>query len=629
MSGTTFTPIHPNPYIVGNPVRDPRMFFGRKQEFQFVLKRFQSSERGGLLVFCGERRSGKTSILFQIFDGCLGSDFLPVLIDMQALAMENEVDFLSKITSEIVRTAQVDPTVLCVPQYGMASKPASAFLEFTRELLRLHPHKKVILLFDEYELFEAKIESEQFSRDILHAFSNLMENHPVYFVFTGSQHLEQRRKDYWQILGKSLYQRVSYLHKTDAIQLITSPLRDEVSYLDGTVERIYRLSAGQPFYTQAICQSVVDSLNERRTREVTPEIVDTVVEGLIDNPLPQMIFLWDGLATNNKLALALLAEGLEGPESFATAEDLVGRLRRNRYPLDHGRAEIATALEELFREELLTKSKDTSAGYAFRMDMWRKWIQRMHSVWQVIAEVDIPIRPRVPRYRRPRYVVPAALGAALAVGVLFSGPGRKPVRPEPPPPVTAGGVLWLETHPPEAAVYYAGELAGTGRFERRLDAQRDHEFKVTAPGYVDTSFVITLGPDEESRRTVVAMRPITGALRVTTEPTAASITVDGSDRGRSPLTAAGLAVIQRHEIVASLAGYETQRVSHEVTADTTRTVLIRLAEATLTVDFDTTPPGARISLDGVVQEGRTPVRVENIRPGERRRYWKGTCPPTR
>ena len=56
-----YTPISPNPYIVGNPVRDRAMFFGREAEFELVRRRFQDSKHGGLLVFCGERRSGKTS----------------------------------------------------------------------------------------------------------------------------------------------------------------------------------------------------------------------------------------------------------------------------------------------------------------------------------------------------------------------------------------------------------------------------------------------------------------------------------------------------------------------------------------------------------------------------------------
>src|SRR5258708_1531114 len=100
---TPFVPISPNPYIVGNPVRERAMFFGREAEFELVRSRFQTAERGGgLLVFCGERRSGKTSILFQILDKRLGPHFIPVLIDMQSMAISNEADFLGKIAQEVL-----------------------------------------------------------------------------------------------------------------------------------------------------------------------------------------------------------------------------------------------------------------------------------------------------------------------------------------------------------------------------------------------------------------------------------------------------------------------------------------------------------------------------------------------
>ena len=43
-------------------------------------------------------------------------------------------------------------------------------------------------------------------------------------IFTGSQHLEQRRREYWKILGKSIYKTVSYLEREDAINLIRQPV---------------------------------------------------------------------------------------------------------------------------------------------------------------------------------------------------------------------------------------------------------------------------------------------------------------------------------------------------------------------------------------------------------------------
>jgi len=74
-----------NPYIVGNPIKTREMFFGREDDFQYVERKIGAARTNQVLVFCGERRSGKTSILFQILNGRLGERFLPVLVDMQMI----------------------------------------------------------------------------------------------------------------------------------------------------------------------------------------------------------------------------------------------------------------------------------------------------------------------------------------------------------------------------------------------------------------------------------------------------------------------------------------------------------------------------------------------------------------
>ncbi len=48
-----------------------------------------------------EPRARKPSILFQIMDGRLEPDFIPVLIDMQSMAIQSEVEFLTKFAQEI------------------------------------------------------------------------------------------------------------------------------------------------------------------------------------------------------------------------------------------------------------------------------------------------------------------------------------------------------------------------------------------------------------------------------------------------------------------------------------------------------------------------------------------------
>ena len=78
------------------------MFFGREDDFEYIRKKVTGGKEGGLLVLCGTRRSGKTSILFQIKGGRLGEDFLPILIDMQAMTVQDDAEFLAKLAQEVI-----------------------------------------------------------------------------------------------------------------------------------------------------------------------------------------------------------------------------------------------------------------------------------------------------------------------------------------------------------------------------------------------------------------------------------------------------------------------------------------------------------------------------------------------
>src|SRR5262249_46496639 len=118
-----------------------------------------------------------------------------------------------------------------------------------------------------------------------------------------------------------------------------------------------------------------------------------------------------------KLVLSLLAEQLADGAAFACADDVIRRLRRRKYPLELDHAHVATTLEKLFKGEMLLRDDQGSAhGYAFRMDLWRLWIRRQHSVWQVMREEKLEIRNDG---RRRRAMV--AVFAGLAVAIVTAG----------------------------------------------------------------------------------------------------------------------------------------------------------------------------------------------------------------
>jgi AAA+ ATPase superfamily predicted ATPase len=365
------------------------MFFGREDDFQFAHQKLASERAGLVLVFCGERRSGKTSILFQILNGRLGPEFVPVLIDMQYFAaISKDRDFYDSVVKEFVRAVYPQSEQherrqrFDLPSEG----PAQSFEVILDDAMEAHPAKTFLFLFDEYEILESKIDRGELTRMVIPYLAGLLERkRRISFVFTGSRNLEERAAHHWRLMmGKSLYRKISYLTPNDTEQLIRRPVRGVVEYDAPSVARIYRLTSGQPFYTQVICQNLLDHLNEVKRRTIDVRDVSAIVDGIVDNPLPQMIYFWDSLPFEEKLALSLMAETIGDESSWESAERLIADATSKGVSVPSDVAGVQTALEQLFEKELLAKSADRR--FQYRIDLLRHWIRRTHSIWQVVKE---------------------------------------------------------------------------------------------------------------------------------------------------------------------------------------------------------------------------------------------------
>jgi ligand-binding sensor domain-containing protein len=401
----TYLPIEPNPFIVGNPIRTEKMFYGREDDFRYVRTKLEGASQGVIIVFCGERRVGKSSILYQVLNGRLGERFIPVFVDMQEMVIASDEEFFARISRliaesvarSVVHEAAGAPSMGAV-QTAMKSNalrapsfegrnPYTVFLDFLDEALSVAGERTLLILVDEYELMESKVDEGKLSPELFTFLAGLMDNKErLAFIFTGSRRLEERDRKYWrELLRRSLFRKVSFLSEKDTIRLITEPVAGRVVYGRGVIEAICRLTAGQPFYTQVICQNTVDYMNEHRQNWVTVADIQHVISDVVDNPLPQMIYTWDVLSDDEKLVLSLLAEVLPDGVYYATSHELRSSVRTNQYPVNLSENTIRLTLEEMFRRELV--EKDAADGFRFRIDLLRLWIRRSHSIWQVVKEV--------------------------------------------------------------------------------------------------------------------------------------------------------------------------------------------------------------------------------------------------
>ncbi|MBN2071197.1 MAG: PEGA domain-containing protein [Candidatus Krumholzibacteriota bacterium] len=614
----------PNPYIVGNPIEDKKMFFGRLDDFEFIRKKVTANRQGGIIVLCGSRRSGKTSILFQINQGRLGDDFLPVLIDMQSVTVQSDREFLEIIAREIDAVLEGSGSLVDEGfQSRLEANPLLAFNEFTGRLNEKIAGRNLILMFDEYELFETHIERQRFSKDVLNLMAYWMENNEgVYFLFTGSDKLEKRNPEYWEsFLGKALHRRISFLSHADALRLISEPVKDIVKYDKGVTGKIFELTAGQPFYTQVICQSLVDHLNESGKNTVSEEDIDDVVEEIIENPLPQMIFSWSSMTQIERIVLSIIAELSKEDSEVVTSDDMLSFIESEKIGYNVDPNKLREAAERLFHQDHLFKDQDTE-GYTFRMDLWRRWTIRMHSIWQVLDEITadgaqleegiLPVRKRL-----KAVIVTAFFAAAviIAASVLYSINVRERGRVAGLAVRQDSTRLSVDTEPAGAQIFVDRTFVGLSPVRETVPAKRS-ALRVTLAGYREFEDSVDLEKDLPYER-MIDLEEETGSIMISSFPEGAEVVLDGNRvETRTPIRFDSLSVNVLHKCRVMLPGYYVHEFNGiELTADSVTTLFHRFSRMLHPLTVISEPAGAKILIDGV-ERGHAPVSISRIEEGE-------------
>lgn len=614
----SFQPIH-NPYIVGNPIKDRKMFFGREDDFEFIRTKVTGGKTGGFLVLCGSRRSGKTSILFQILDGRLGEEFVPVLIDMQAMTVENDLDFLIKLAQGITDAVK-DPGVSLEADFlgRRDQSKLAAFQHFITKVSSRLNGRKIILLFDEYEIFESHIAKKLISTEVLDLFASWLDHvEGLFLVFTGSDRIEDRGEDYWRLMPRGLFRKISFLTRDDTLRLINEPLKDVITYENGVPDRIYALTAGQPFYTQVYCQALVDNLNERQDYAVTSDDLDHVTEQIIENPLPQMIFSWNSMTNMEKLTLSITAELSKKSTEPIGAKDVTAFAKNEKIGFDIDTNLLNETLEKLFHSDMLIKVED---AYTFKMDLWRRWIARMHSIWQTIDEIkgaEGGLGPGItPKRRKP--VVAMAIGGITVLvlagsGIAYNEFVLKPRRNTDLRQVfVVPDSTWVTVRTvPEGAEVFLDQRRLPGRTpidSVRVDAAAS-VLRVELGGYRDAEHTLELAKDVPFDTTITLVEE-TGNVTVTSQPPGADILLDGERTGhKTPHTFENLSVNRQLRFGIRLEGYQVR--TREVTpeADSTIPCDFRLDVSTYQVTIRSVPTAADLYIDGETI-GETPQVVQ-------------------
>jgi hypothetical protein len=378
-----------NPYIAGSPVKDAAMFFGREDVFAWLRQHLRGAYQDNPIVLYGERRSGKTSVLYQMKDRLDDDHYLPVLLDLQGMGLEGLDGFLWEVARRIVltlRSLEGIPPLERPARQDFEANPRHQFEEvFLPSVVSAIGQRSILLMFDEANRLTEKVETDDLQPDIFDYLRALIQqaNH-LSFLFALGNRIEANSPGASHLFNLAVYHKISFLDEDFAKDLIIQPVAGYYTYTPAAIERIYTLTAGQPYYTQLLCHNLFARWTIERPAQLDIGDVEAVIPDVLEQGTPNFQFVWTDSTPAEKAILVALAEAVPHHHDGVMRRNLERTLERAKlYPPS---GEVTNGLRNLFERDVINNQET----YQFQMGLMQRWLhkfRRLDWVYEELGEV--------------------------------------------------------------------------------------------------------------------------------------------------------------------------------------------------------------------------------------------------
>jgi hypothetical protein len=395
---SAYTPIEQNPYIVGMPVKSREMFFGRQNIFNWVRENISGQYQEQPLLLYGERRMGKTSILYQLQQNPPTPNHICLLFDLQLYSYIIDIgEFLFEMASNIIMRLQEEG--LDIEGIGLEEPnwkdyddgPYRVFRGFCDALDRCLGETRIVIMLDEFGVLMSKVKEGVFDGSIFDYLRGITQRSNRFtFLFTGAYEVRRMQQDFDSILfNMPRVHKVSYLTEAEAVRLIEEPLDDLLVYHPLVVQKIIRITACHPYFTQYICAELVNFARKAQVNLIQLHDLDLVVRDVLQDATGNIEnSIYNYLGDGEKLVLAALANVTDDVRLFVPLHDIVSVLERRH--LSVPREEIMQATNALIERDLITEMRiGQQLRYAFRMGLVRMWLRQNEMLLRLAEEREI------------------------------------------------------------------------------------------------------------------------------------------------------------------------------------------------------------------------------------------------
>ena len=319
-------------------------------------KKFGGQYADHILVVHGQRRVGKTSVLKQLGNR-LPKRYIPIFLTCRDAPIPPLTDFCGgwRVRSPCFKTGARHRYPIarkrCLyrrPRLFRKSLPTGAAASAEGSVL--------LLTFDEFDNLEEEEIKEALARPLVDYLRRVMGTEGLNFIYSigsSGRKLENMQAAYTEFFKTALYRKISFLSKDQVDKLITEPVKGLLEYEKGTIDLIYQIAFGHPYFTQLVCHELF-ALHQRTGRKkIRVEDVNSILDDVVERGTVNLKFVWDEASDLEKWTLAGLAH-MEGKPDFHNLAEFLRKQRVRFTDPDLNAAYAAPSRKKTFWLRIIT-----------------------------------------------------------------------------------------------------------------------------------------------------------------------------------------------------------------------------------------------------------------------------------
>ena len=385
-----------NPYIVGRPIYEPELFFGRRKLFRFIEDNLRQGVQ--VILLHGQRRIGKSSVLMQIPNFVGKDNFIFIYFDLHdksnlplstilqslALAINQKLDQLglSSFADEPFSVTSLEASLY------ESNYPKLFLNEFLPKVIDIvaKNNQKIVLLLDEFDVLNNQSSGSLTEQFFVYLQSLINQYSELVLIPVVGRRIEDL-DNLKSLFKQAPNHEIGLLDtKIEAKDLILKPVANSLKYEDDAVTAILELTSGHAYLTQAVCYSLFLQAEEEEKSVITAADVKSIVDDAIELAEGGLAWFRDGLPISERVIFSAVAqaEKVADKDLNKAIEEPLKLLRE--YGVITTTA-LSKAPENLVQWGFLERVEDSEFCYRIKVKLVRYWLTKSYPLRQAIWEL--------------------------------------------------------------------------------------------------------------------------------------------------------------------------------------------------------------------------------------------------